>query len=341
MAITVSNTGYIKRTAITEYRTQTRGGKGRIGMRTKEEDFVRHLFVASTHAYILIFSDKGRMYWLKVHEIPESTGGKGKSIANLVSMEAGERIAAMLATKTFDDDTFIMMGTRRGVVKKTPLSAFSNVRAGGIIAMGVEDGDSVIAVQLTDGSSQVLIGTRNGIAIRFKEADVRSMGRTAYGVRGVTLRDDDYVVGMEAVKPGGSMLTVTEHGYGKRTDVDDYRTTGRGGVGIINIDTSERNGRVVAVAYVESSDEVLLVTQQGMMLRTAADTIRLTGRSAQGVRLINIDDDDRVVGIAKLNEKAAETAVPPVDSPVEPEGAEPSTGPSADTEPDADADDVA
>ena len=336
MAITVSNTGYIKRTAITEYRTQTRGGKGRIGMRTKEEDFVSHLFVASTHAYILIFSDKGRMYWLKVHEIPESAGGKGKSIANLVSMEAGERIAAMLATKTFDDDKFIMMGTRRGVVKKTPLSAFSNVRAGGIIAMGVEDGDSVIAVQLTDGSSQVLIGTRNGIAIRFKEADVRSMGRTAYGVRGVTLRDDDYVVGMEAVKPGGSILTVTEHGYGKRTDVDEYRTTGRGGVGIINIDTSERNGLVVAVAYVESSDEVLLVTQQGMMLRTAADTIRLTGRSAQGVRLINIDDDDRVVGIAKLNEKAAETAIPTVESPVEQDSDEPSTDPSAETEPDGD-----
>ena len=340
MAITVSNTGYIKRTAITEYRTQTRGGKGRIGMRTKEEDFVSHLFVASTHAYILIFSDKGRMYWLKVHEIPESAGGKGKSIANLVSMEAGERIAAMLATKTFDDDKFIMMGTRRGVVKKTPLSAFSNVRAGGIIAMGVEDGDSVIAVQLTDGSSQVLIGTRNGIAIRFNEEDVRSMGRTAYGVRGVTLRDDDYVVGMEAVKPGGSILTVTEHGYGKRTDVDEYRTTGRGGVGIINIDTSERNGLVVVVAYVESSDEVLLVTQQGMMLRTAADTIRLTGRSAQGVRLINIDDDDRVVGLAKLNEKAAETAaekaVPPIDSPVEQESTEPSVEPSADMEPDGD-----
>ncbi len=344
MAITVSNTGYIKRTAITEYRTQTRGGKGRIGMRTKEEDFVSHLFVASTHAYILIFSDKGRMYWLKVHEIPEvSTGGKGKSIANLVSMEAGERIAAMLATKTFDDDKFIMMGTRRGVVKKTPLSAFSNPRTGGIIAMGVEDGDSVIAVQLTDGSSQVLIGTRNGIAIRFNEGDVRSMGRTAYGVRGVMLRDDDYVVGMEAVKTGGSILTVTEHGYGKRTEVDEYRTTGRGGVGIINIDTSERNGLVVAVAYVESSDEVLLVTQQGMMIRTPADTIRLTGRAAQGVRLINIDDDDRVVGLAKLNEKVAETAaataVESVDTPVDPASPEPSAEPSGDAE--SDGDDVA
>ncbi len=310
VAITVSNTGYIKRTAITEYRTQKRGGTGRKGMTTKSEDFVSHLFVASTHAYFMIFSDKGRAYWLKVHEIPDvGPVGKGKSIANLVSMEEGERIAAMLAVKTFDDDKFIMMGTRRGVVKKTALSAFSNPRAGGIIAMGVEEGDSVIAVQITDGSSNVLIGTRNGIAIRFKEDDVRAMGRTAYGVRGVTLRDDDYVVGMEAVKSGGSLLTVTEHGYGKRTVVDEYRLTSRGGVGIINIDTSERNGQVVAVAYVESTDEVMLVTQQGMMLRTPADDIRMTGRAAQGVRLINIEDDDRVVGLAKLNERVTEAPV--------------------------------
>jgi DNA gyrase subunit A len=209
--------------------------------------------------------------------------------------------------------------------------------------MGVEEGDSVIAVQITDGSSQVLIGTRNGIAIRFSEEDVRSMGRTAYGVRGVTLRDDDYVVAMEAVKTGGSILTVTEHGYGKRTGVDEYRTTGRGGVGIINIDTSERNGLVVAVAYVEPSDEVLLVTQQGMMIRTPADTIRLTGRAAQGVRLINIDDDDRVVGLAKLNEKAAETAADTAaesagsgDAPLDSASAEPSAEPTSDTDPDGD-----
>ncbi|MGC4081862.1 MAG: DNA gyrase C-terminal beta-propeller domain-containing protein [Vicinamibacterales bacterium] len=264
--------------------------------------------MASTHAYIMIFTDRGRAYWLKVHEIPDvGPGGKGKSIANLVSMEEGERIAAMLAVKTFDDDKFIVMGTRRGVVKKTPLSAFSNPRAGGIIAMGVEDDDAVIAVQVTGGASQVLIGTRNGMAIRFHEDDVRSMGRTAYGVRGITLRDDDVVVAMEAVKPEGSVLTVTEHGYGKRTEVDEYRLTSRGGLGVINIDTSERNGLVVAVAYVEPSDEVLLVTQQGMMIRTPADDIRMTGRAAQGVRLINIDDDDRVVGLAKLNEKVTES----------------------------------
>ena len=302
MAITVSNTGYIKRTAITQYRNQKRGGKGRIGMRTKEEDFVSHLFVASTHAYIMIFSDKGRAYWLKVHEIPDvGPGGKGKSIANLVSMEDGERIAAMLAVKTFDDDKFIMMGTRRGVVKKTALSAFSNPRAGGIIAMGVEAEDAVIAVQVTDASSEILIGTKDGMAIRFPEDDVRSMGRTAYGVRGIALRDADFVVGMEAVKPGGSLLTVTEHGYGKRTDLEEYRVQSRGGVGIINIDTSERNGQVVGVAYVESGDEILLITQQGMILRMQTDGVRAIGRATQGVRLIDIEDDDRVVAVAKLD----------------------------------------
>jgi DNA gyrase subunit A len=331
MAITVSNTGYIKRTAISQYRNQKRGGKGRIGMRTREEDFVGHLFVASTHAYIMIFSDKGRAYWLKVHEIPDvGPGGKGKSIANLVSMEEGERIAAMLAVKLFDEDKFIMMGTRRGVVKKTPLSAFSNPRAGGIIAMGVEDEDSVIAVQVTDGSSEILIGTRHGMAIRFPEDDVRSMGRTAYGVRGITLREDDYVVGMEAVKPGGTLLTVTEHGYGKRTELDEYRTQSRGGVGIINIDTSERNGEVVGVAYVESGDEILIITQQGMMLRMETDGVRAIGRATQGVRMIDIEDDDRVVGVAKVGPEVAagsgeEGDLPPagLDGPDDDDGAPP------------------
>ena len=307
MAITVSNTGYIKRTAISEYRNQKRGGKGRIGMRTREEDFVNHLFVASTHAYILIFTDKGRVYWLKVHEIPDvGPGGKGKSIANLVSMEEGERIAAMLAAKTFDDDKFIMMGTRRGIVKKTELSAFANPRAGGIIAMGVEDGDSVIAVQMTDGTREILIGTRDGMAIRFGEDDVRSMGRTAYGVKGITLRDEDYVVGMEAVDPDGTLLTVTEHGYGKRTEIAEYRVQSRGGVGTINISTSDRNGQVVGVVYVQAGDEILLITQQGMILRMQTDAMRAIGRGTQGVRLIDIEDDDRVVAVAKLDEKDAE-----------------------------------
>jgi DNA gyrase subunit A len=304
MAITVSNTGYIKRTAISTYRNQRRGGKGRIGMRTRDEDFVSHLFVASTHAYIMIFSDRGRAYWLKVHEIPDvGPGGKGKSIANLVQMEDGERIAAMLAVKEFEDSKFVVMGTRRGVVKKTALSNFSNPRAGGIIAMGVEEGDAVIAVQVTDGNGEIFIGTRNGMAIRFHEGDVRSMGRTAYGVRGITLRDEDYVVAMEVVRPGGTLLTVTERGYGKRTEIEEYRVQSRGGVGIINIATSERNGLVVGVAYVEEGDELLLITQQGMILRMQANDVRAIGRATQGVRLIDIEEGDKVVSIARLVEK--------------------------------------
>jgi DNA gyrase subunit A len=307
MAITVSNTGYIKRTAISTYRNQRRGGKGRIGMRTRDEDFVSHLFVASTHAYIMIFSDRGRAYWLKVHEIPDvGPGGKGKSIANLVSMEDGERIAAMLTVKEFEDDKFIVMGTRRGVVKKTVLSAFSNPRAGGIIAMGVEEGDAVIAVQVTDGTGEVFIGTRYGMAIRFQETDVRPMGRTAYGVRGISLRGEDYVVAMEVVKPGGTLLTVTERGFGKRTEIDEYRVQSRGGVGIINIATTTRNGLVVGVAYVHEGDELLLMTQQGMILRMPTDDVRAIGRATQGVTLINIEDDDKVVSIARLVEKEEE-----------------------------------
>ena len=304
MAITVTNTGYIKRTAISTYRNQRRGGKGRIGMRTRDEDFVSHLFVASTHAYIMIFSDRGRAYWLKVHEIPDvGPGGKGKSIANLVSMEEGERIAAMIAVKEFEENRFVVMGTRRGVIKKTELSAFSNPRAGGIIAMGVEEGDAVISVLVSEGKGEIFIGTRSGMAIRFSEEDVRSMGRTAYGVRGITLRDDDVVVAMEVVKPSGTLLTVTEGGYGKRTELDEYRVQSRGGIGVINIATNKRNGFVVGIAYVEEGDEVLLITQQGMIIRMPTDDVRAIGRGTQGVRLIELEGEDKVVSVARLVEK--------------------------------------
>ncbi len=304
MAITVSNTGYIKRTAITNYRNQRRGGKGRIGMRTREEDFVSHLFVASTHAYIMIFSDRGRAYWLKVHEIPDvGPDGRGKAIANLVSMEEGERIAALLTVKEFEDDKFVVMGTRRGVVKKTELSAFSNPRAGGIIAMGVEEGDSVIDAQVSDGTGEVFIGTCDGMSIRFAETDVRPMGRSAYGVRGISLRDNDEVVAMEVLSPGGTMLTVTERGYGKRTELDEYRVQSRGGIGIINIQTSDRNGKVVGITHVTDDDELMLITQQGKILRMASKDIRTIGRATQGVRLIDIEGDDRAVSIARLAER--------------------------------------
>jgi DNA gyrase subunit A len=317
VAITVTNTGYIKRTAITTYRMQRRGGKGRIGMRTREEDFVSHLFIASTHSYIMIFTDRGRAYWLKVHTIPDAgAGGKGKAIANLVSMQDGEKIAALLAVKEFpaeDGQQFVVMGTRRGIIKKTDLTEFSNPRAGGIIAMGVEDDDAVIAVELSDGKDQILLGTRDGMAIRFEETGVRSMGRTAYGVRGITLRDDDEVVGMEVVRPGGTVLTVAQNGYGKRTDLDEYRKTSRGGYGITNIRTSDRNGKVVGIVFVTDDDEVMLISQQGMILRTRAGDIRSIGRATQGVRLIEMEEGDMVVAVAKLVEKeedGAETAPP-------------------------------
>ena len=317
VAITVTNTGYVKRTAITTYRAQRRGGKGRIGMRTREEDFVSHLFVASTHAYLMIFSDRGRAYWLKVHEIPDvGPGGKGKAIANLVSMEPGERIAALLTVKEFPEEEghqFIVMGTRRGVVKKTDLCAFSNPRAGGIIAMGVETGDAVIAVELSDGREQVFLGTSQGMAIRFEESDVRGMGRTAYGVRGITLREDDEVVAMAVVSEGGTMLTVAQNGYGKRTGLDEYRIQSRGGVGTINIQTSDRNGKVVGMAYVHDEDEVMVITQQGMILRMKAGDVRVIGRVTQGVRLIEMEEGDRVVAIAKLNEREAEAAAEGLD----------------------------
>jgi DNA gyrase subunit A len=323
MAISVSNTGYIKRTAITTYRSQRRGGKGRIGMRTRDEDFVSHLFVASTHAYIMIFSDRGRAYWLKVHEIPDvGPGGKGKSIANLVSMEDGEKIAAMLAVKEFEEDKYIVMGSRKGVVKKTSLSAFSNPRAGGIIAMGVEEDDAVITVRVTDGTGEIFIGTKNGMAIRFEEGDVRPMGRTAYGVRGITLRDDDIVVAMEVVKPGGTLLTVTERGYGKRTELDEYRVQSRGGVGVINISTSERNGPVVGIAYVQEGDELLVITQQGMIIRMQTNDVRSIGRATQGVRLIDVEGEDKVVSIARLVEKEEDDkngeSEPPAGEPAPP-----------------------
>ncbi|MDO8793534.1 MAG: DNA gyrase subunit A [Vicinamibacterales bacterium] len=312
MAITVSNTGYIKRTALTDYRSQKRGGKGRLGMRTREEDFVNHLFVASTLDYIMIFSDRGRAYWLKVYMIPDvGPDGRGKAIANLVQMEDGERIAATIAIRHFEPDKFVVMGTRRGVVKKTELSAFSNPRAAGIIAMGVEDGDAVMEVQVSDGAGEVFMATRSGMSIRFPETDVRAMGRTAYGVRGISLRDDDTVVAMEVLRPEGTILTVTERGYGKRTELEDYRVQTRGGIGIINIQTSERNGAVVGVTQATDVEELMLITEQGKTIRTAARDIRTIGRNTQGVKLIDIEPDDRVVSIARIDEQDDDPAAEP------------------------------
>ncbi len=312
VAITVTDTGYIKRTPISTYRGQRRGGKGRIGMRTREEDVVNHLFVASTHSYMMIFTDRGRAYWLKVHEIPDvGADGRGKSIANLVQMLDGEKIASMVAVRKFDDGHHVVMGTRQGTIKKTELSAYANPRAGGIIAMGVDEGDGVIAVQISDGQSEIFIGTRQGMAIRFPEDDVRPMGRTAYGVRGISLREGDEVVAMEVVKPGGTLLTLTERGYGKRTPLDEYRVQSRGGLGLKNLDITEKNGRVIEIAQVGEDKELLLITQQGKILRTPTGDIRTIGRTTQGVRLMVLDDGDKVVSVA-LVEKDDE-ALPSVD----------------------------
>jgi DNA gyrase subunit A len=299
VAITVTDTGYIKRTPISTYRNQKRGGKGRIGMRTRDEDVVNHLFVASTHSYVMVFSDRGRAYWLKVHEIPDvGPDGRGKAIANLVQLEPGEKIAAMLPVREFDDAHFVVMGTRNGTIKKTELSAFSNPRAGGIIAMGIDPADAVISVRLSDGESEVFIGTRQGMAIRFHESDVRSMGRTAYGVRGIQLRDGDEVVGLEVVKPGGTLLTVTQKGYAKRTQLDEYRVQSRGGLGLKNLEITDKNGLVVGIAQAQDIEELLVITQQGKILRTPANQIRTIGRATQGVRVMDLGDDDSVVSIA-------------------------------------------
>ena len=311
VAITVSNTGYIKRTAVTEYRNQKRGGKGRIGMRTRNEDFLTQLFVASTHAYILIFSDRGRVYRLKVHRIPDvGPDGRGKSIANLVKMAPDEKIATLQTIRDFpqaDGERFVVMGTRRGIVKKTDLRAFRHPRADGIIAARVRSDDAVVGAELSDGKGQVLLGTREGKAIRFSEENVRPTGRMTFGVRGIRLRNGDQVVAMAVVRPGGTLLSVTENGYGKRTPIEEYRVQSRGGVGIINIHASDRNGPVVGVEYIDDEEnEVMIITQQGKVLRTEARDIRPIGRATQGVRLIEIDAKDSVVSIARLVERDGE-----------------------------------
>jgi len=299
VAVTVTAAGYIKRTPTTTYRAQSRGGKGRIGMRTREEDVVRHLFVASTHSYLLVFTDRGRLYWLKVYEIPDvGPDGRGKSIANLVQMTADEKLADVITIRSFDDARYVVMGTRLGTIKKTELDAYSNPRTGGIIAMGIETDDRLIAAQLSDGMSDVFIGTRQGKAIRFHEDDVRAMGRTAFGVRGILLRDGDEVVAMQVAKPTGTLLTVTARGYAKQTALQHYRKTGRGGLGIKNVEVTEKNGEVVNIAQVHADTDLLAITVKGKILRTPVQSIRVVGRATQGVRLMDLEADDAVSSVA-------------------------------------------
>ena len=301
MVVTISHTGYIKRIPLSTYRKQRRGGVGIRGMDTKEEDFVEHIFVASTHNYILFFTDRGKCYWLKVFEIPEGRrAARGKAIVNLLQVEPDEKIAAFVPVKEFDDDRCVFMVTRRGVVKKTNLSAYSRPNSKGIIAQILDDGDSLMDVKLTDGKEDVIIVTHDGMSTRFSESDVRSIGRTARGVRGIRLRDGDCVVGVEIAESGGTLLVVTEKGYGKRTDMSEYRSQRRGGTGVITIRTSIRNGPVVGTKNVVDDDELIVMTTGGMIIRLPVEGIRSIGRNTQGVRLIALRSDDLVSDIAKV-----------------------------------------
>jgi DNA gyrase subunit A len=306
MVVTVSHMGYIKRTALTNYRAQRRGGKGIKGGETRDEDFIDQLFTASTHAYILFFTTRGRVHWLKVHELPLlGRTARGKALVNALQLAEGERVRATLPVRSFEESAgdFVLLGTRRGTVKKTPLEAYSNPRRGGIIAIHLGDDDELIAALRTNGSQQVLIATRQGKAIRFPEEQVRSMGRTAAGVRGVSLRSEDAVVGMEILSPGATILTATQNGYGKRTPLDDYRVQGRGGQGVITIRTTARNGPVVSVAQVLDDDEVMFITDAGQTLRCRVSTISTMGRAVQGVRLMDLSRDEKVVSMARLAER--------------------------------------
>jgi DNA gyrase subunit A len=304
VAISITHSGYIKRTSISTYRAQKRGGRGRVGMKTRDEDFVSNLFIASTHSYILIFTDQGRIYWLKVHEIPDvGPQGKGKAVVNLVQIQPGEKIAAFCAVKEFAEGRHVLLATRNGIVKKTELTAFSNPRPSGIIALSVEEGDALIDGVLTSGQDEMLIGTRDGMAIHFSEEDVRPMGRSAYGVKGIELEEGDQVVALEVVAEGGTVLTVTEHGYGKRTPLDEYRRQSRGGKGLINIKTTGRNGRVVGVKFLRGDEGVMLITEKGMIIRLNTADISTIGRNTQGVRLIQLEEGDHLVSVARLAER--------------------------------------
>src|SRR5512139_3028320 len=301
MVVTVSHTGYIKRNPISLYRAQRRGGRGKVGMGTKEEDFVSKVFIASMHAYIMFFSNAGKVFWLKVHEIPEAgRAAKGKAIVNLLSVAPGESISAILPVKEFVEGSFVVMATAQGVIKKTDLMEYSRPRAGGIIGLGLNEGDRLIATELTAGKDDVSLSTRQGMSIRFHEEDVRPMGRAAVGVRGIDLEKGDAVVGMEILKPQGTLLSVTEHGYGKRTAVEEYGSQSRGGKGVIALKVTEKTGRVVGVSQVAESDEVMLVTDGGKIIRLGMDDLRVIGRNTQGVRLIGLADNERVVSIARL-----------------------------------------
>ncbi len=319
MVVTVSHQGYIKRNAASLYRIQRRGGRGKVGMGIKEEDFVEHIFIASTHSYILIFTDQGRVHWLKVYQVPQAgRAAKGKAIVNLINIAEKEKVAAILPVREFEDGKFVVMVTRKGIIKKTELGAFSNPRSGGIIAITIEEGDSLIDVKQTLGNQEILLGTRKGMAIRFKEDDVRPMGRTAMGVIGIRMDDDDELVGMEILTEGNTILTVSGRGYGKRTEVAEYRLQSRGGKGIINIKTTQKIGDVSGIKQVTGEEDIMLISSTGNIIRLRVSEIPILHRSTQGVRLIELGPEESLVGVARVereteskeDEAAEEDTVP-------------------------------
>jgi DNA gyrase subunit A len=325
VVVTVSHEGYIKRLPVGTYRSQSRGGRGIKGTESKEGDFVEHLFVANTHDYLLFFTNQGRVYERRVYDVPEmSRTSQGRAIANFLSFQAGEKIANVLAVKDFGkEEHFLMFATQKGVVKKTALGAYANIRQNGIIAIGLEEGDELIGVEITSGQDQILLGTRHGMAIRFVETDVRAMGRPAGGVKGIELEDGDAVVSMIVVRHDQDLsncmvLTGCINGFGKRTPVEDYRLIRRGGKGVINIKTTDRNGDVVGMQAVCDEDELMLITEKGILIRTRVNEIRETGRNAAGVRLIKLDGGDRLVAMARIDADETEKVEPPAsDQPLE------------------------
>ena len=315
MVVTVSHAGYVKRNPVDLYTAQNRGGRGKTAATTRDEDFVEGIFVASTHAYVLVFTDRGKVYWLKVHEIPQAgRATRGKPIVNLIRIEKGEAISAVLPVNDFVEGQFVVMATARGTIKKTDLMAFAHPRPSGLIALSIDEGDKLIKVGITDGQREIIMATRDGLSVRFPEEQVRPMGRTARGVRAITLkRDTDAVVGMVIVTDSvPELLTVCENGYGKRTEVGEYRLQSRGGSGIINIKVNERNGAVSSVCGVSAEDNVMVVTNRGMMIRTSVGQISLLGRATQGVRIINVSEGESVASVARMAEKDATEGVPAV-----------------------------
>jgi DNA gyrase subunit A len=308
VAVTVSRGGYLKRTSVDTYRRQTRGGKGRIGMGTRSEDAVEHLTVASTHAYMLIFTNKGRVYWLKIYEIPDAgTTGKGKHVSGLIALQPDESVKAFLAVKEFVAEKFIVMVTRHGVIKKCELTEFDNPLSRGIIALALDDGDELLGATITNGKNYIFLGSHEGMAIRFNEEEVRPMGRQARGVRAMDLDEGDYLVGLEVIEKEGLILSISEHGFGKRTPLEDYRLTARGRKGVINMKTTAKVGKVVAVLSVKEDTDLMIITKDGKMIRIESGEIRQAGRSTQGVRLVRMEEGDLVAAASCIPDTGDET----------------------------------